>query len=729
MAKNNDPNTLNLKVSMDASEAKKEIRSMLAGLNDISKSLNAVNKDKKTGPAHYMENANKYISGFSNKMVGINTLTKQLSSEFNKVSKNVASAITTGKTQKLIDYSTEIETLTKNLRQLSALAAKTFAIENIVNVDSTTATAQAVAKLEEAYKGFGTNAKESAEVLAKEWNKVILETNEQTKMAYQEIDRASQFVGKSAESSAQVFAGAWMKALPETVNATKTAYEEIDKARNSIEKSAKESASVFVENDFFREQEKQESKQRQASLDFDRLTSDKSTLKTSEAIAKLEERLEQAKQKFFEMREAGQNTKGIERSISATSKKVRKLQENGRKADGVFKKLWGRIRNISIYRAIRTVLKEITQGFQEGINNFVQFDESANATMSNINGSLQQIRNTMGIAMVSALQALEPIIISASNALINLLDAFNIAMAKMSGKTTYNKAIKNVDDYAASVDKAKGSLADFDKFRTLDVEQTDPTEMFSEEKIDENESRASKFFESIINFIKQIWTTISTVWRELTDLGIWDILIDVFGVIADSISFVVMLVAKLIKGLQEMGMLKGVLYGLVIAWGAYKVATMAAAAANAAAWMMAHPILGGVILTGALATLTGIISSFSNITSSNITSGGGFATVGLADGGFTTANFIATNENGVREWVGSNGSATAVVNDTQMSDIMYQAVKDGCYEGVVDALSDANSYSATNNDNSVATVEIQGETLFTIVRNVAQKQGLKFSRV
>ena len=478
-----------------------------------------------------------------------------------------------------------------------------------------------------------------------------------------------------------------------------------------------------------REIEIAQAKQRAMDLKYQGLTTDKDTLKSAKELSRLQSELERAKEKFYAMSAAGKNTKGIEKYIKLLSKRIREFGADGKKSDGVFKKLWGRIRNVSIYRSIRTVLKSITQGFEEGINNFVQYSDEANATMSNINGSLQQIRNTMGIAMVSALQALEPIIISASNALINLLDAFNLAMAKMAGKTTYNKAIKNVDDYAASVDNAKGALADFDKFRTLDAEQTDPTEMFSEEKIDENESRLSDFFGSILKFIKEIWNTISTVWQDLTDLGIWDILIDVFGDVADIIAVVVKLIGGIIKGLHDMGALKTVLYGLIVVWGLYKAAAMSAAAANALAWVTAHPILGITILGGALAALTGIISSFSNITSSNITSGGGFATVGLADGGFTTANFIATNENGVREWVGSNGSATAVVNDTQMSDIMYQAVKDGCYEGVVDALSDANSYSATNNDNSVATVEIQGETLFTIVRNVAQKQGLKFSRV
>ena len=125
--------------------------------------------------------------------------------------------------------------------------------------------------------------------------------------------------------------------------------------------------------------------------------------------------------------------------------------------------------------------------------------------------------------------------------------------------------------------------------------------------------------------------------------------------------------------------------------------------------------------------IAGIASSLKQLAgaTSNITSGGGFSM--LAEGGFTTANFIATNENGIKEWVGSNGNATAVVNDTQMNDIMYQAVKDGCYDGIIDALSDTESVGGQTT--STASVQVQGETIFTIVKDVAARQGLKFSKV
>lgn len=54
----------------------------------------------------------------------------------------------------------------------------------------------------------------------------------------------------------------------------------------------------------------------------------------------------------------------------------------------------------------------------------------------------------------------------------------------------------------------------------------------------------------------------------------------------------------------------------------------------------------------------------------------------FADGGLpTTGSLFVANEKGP-EWLGKMGNSSAVVNDTQMSDIMYNAVKDG----VIDAM-------------------------------------------
>lgn len=96
---------------------------------------------------------------------------------------------------------------------------------------------------------------------------------------------------------------------------------------------------------------------------------------------------------------------------------------------------------------------------------------------------------------------------------------------------------------------------------------------------------------------------------------------------------------------------------------------------------------------------------------------------GLAEGGITDANFIMTHENGVREWVGRQGNSTAVVNDTQMSDVMGQAVRNGVLEAL--------SYNTGNGETFNITVQanLDGQKVYESTKRIARRNGEKFARV
>lgn len=101
---------------------------------------------------------------------------------------------------------------------------------------------------------------------------------------------------------------------------------------------------------------------------------------------------------------------------------------------------------------------------------------------------------------------------------------------------------------------------------------------------------------------------------------------------------------------------------------------------------------------------------------------------GFANGGITDANLIMTNEHGTREWVGSQGNNAAVVNDTQMSDIMEDSVERGSYKGFVAAMSTMNNRGkSTANQNIV--IQIGQQEIFRAVRTEALRLGYDFQRV
>ena len=147
--------------------------------------------------------------------------------------------------------------------------------------------------------------------------------------------------------------------------------------------------------------------------------------------------------------------------------------------------------------------------------------------------------------------------------------------------------------------------------------------------------------------------------------------------------------------------LVGAAFAAAYAVGALKSAwTLGAAAAGIAAGIYA---------------ITSAINSSKSSASSSVS--------GFANGGITDANFIMTHENGVREWVGRQGNSAAVVNDTQMSTVMSQSVRDGVLEAL--------SYGTGSNENINITVEakLDGQKIYESTRRIARKNGEKFAKV
>lgn len=98
---------------------------------------------------------------------------------------------------------------------------------------------------------------------------------------------------------------------------------------------------------------------------------------------------------------------------------------------------------------------------------------------------------------------------------------------------------------------------------------------------------------------------------------------------------------------------------------------------------------------------------------------------GFADGGYSNANLIMTHENGKREWVGKAAGSSAIVNDTQMSDIMEVAVAKGVYN----ALSARSAMGGNVPTNETIVVKIGEEAVFNAVRKTARRQGKDFATV
>jgi hypothetical protein len=184
------------------------------------------------------------------------------------------------------------------------------------------------------------------------------------------------------------------------------------------------------------------------------------------------------------------------------------------------------------------------------------------------------------------------------------------------------------------------------------------------------------------------------------------------GLAVGGIGLLVANLTNLIGNWDELNGFEKVI-GILGAVGAAALAAAAAVAAFHGSWTLGTAIPA---IVGGLLAITAAFATFKKDTKE-------LSQSAHANGGYTNANLIMTHENGKREWVGKAAGSSAIVNDTQMSDIMELAVAKGVYQ----ALSARSAMGNNTTTNETIVIKIGEEPVFNAVRRVAKRQGKDFA--
>jgi len=124
--------------------------------------------------------------------------------------------------------------------------------------------------------------------------------------------------------------------------------------------------------------------------------------------------------------------------------------------------LFSAIKRIALYRLIRTVIKEITQGLREGIQNIYAYSNALGgefaAAMDSLSTSSLYLKNSLGALAAPILQSLIPAINFAIDRLVALMNVINMFVAALGGKGTATIA-KKVETTFGAAGKAAGGAA------------------------------------------------------------------------------------------------------------------------------------------------------------------------------------------------------------------------------------------------------------------------------
>lgn len=158
------------------------------------------------------------------------------------------------------------------------------------------------------------------------------------------------------------------------------------------------------------------------------------------------------------------NVQQAARKASSAAKDVAKgIKETGeaaKKSDGPMSNFVASLKRIAFYRIIRTVIKEITQAFKEGLENAYEWSKTVGGELApaldRIATASAQMKNQLGAALGELLVQLEPLITGLINLITELARAMTWLFAVLAGKEQYMVADKVATSWKKADKAAKG---------------------------------------------------------------------------------------------------------------------------------------------------------------------------------------------------------------------------------------------------------------------------------
>lgn len=207
------------------------------------------------------------------------------------------------------------------------------------------------------------------------------------------------------------------------------------------------------------------------------------------------------------LKKAENAANGASKATKRFGESVKEANKSAKKATTGFNKFASSLMRIAKYRLFRTIIKEITSSFSEGLQYAYAFSQGITTeghrfaqAMDSMSSAGLQMKNQLGSALISLLTALMPLILSAINLITRLADAMSQLFAVFTGGT-YLKAEYVPKAWAEEAGKAskaakewKNQLMGFDEINRLEEpastgggtanNELDPSIMFKDTPID-----------------------------------------------------------------------------------------------------------------------------------------------------------------------------------------------------------------------------------------------------
>lgn len=276
------------------------------------------------------------------------------------------------------------------------------------------------------------------------------------------------------------------------------------------------------------------------------------------------------------------------------------------------------IKRISIYRAIRAIIRQIAVSVKEGIDAVAEISPTFSKTLNEFNGKLMQVKASIGVISSGILQMLIPSIGSFSDKFADVSNKISLANAIINKNEKYVSV--NTQAWAKYKKAINGALLSFDTFTTLNAEMS-LSDFMDEKAVSETTKDEQEAALNLQSTIKGVIDTVKTLATALADI-FSGIIVPIIN--SGVVLWLTQVTADIIKVLNNIGLLKGVVLSIIalkvvsgiakvasgikiVISGIAKVASMLATSLNPAVSLLAATIgyIAGYTITQSLfATLS-----------------------------------------------------------------------------------------------------------------------------
>lgn len=145
--------------------------------------------------------------------------------------------------------------------------------------------------------------------------------------------------------------------------------------------------------------------------------------------------------------------------------------------NGKLGQLFSSLKRIAMYRILRTILKEIGEGFSTGLENAYYFSQVTGGSLAKsldlISTEFLYLKNSIGAAVAPLINALAPAVEYVVDKFVGLLNVVNQFLSALGIGGKWIKAVKYPAKYGDALDKATGSAKEL-KRTILGIDELNP---------------------------------------------------------------------------------------------------------------------------------------------------------------------------------------------------------------------------------------------------------------